>query len=56
MTLSADGKGPLTKIYRPTELDELLQKLELGGTKEEQVGVGEGTGGGGSGGSIAVST
>ncbi|RSH85888.1 uncharacterized protein EHS24_004073 [Apiotrichum porosum] len=56
MTLHADTKQPLAKIYRPAELDELLQQLELGGTKEETVGVGEGTGGGGSGGNIAVST
>lgn len=56
MTLAPGAKGPLAKIYRPIELDELLQKLELGGTKEEQIGVGEGTGGGGSGGNIAVST
>jgi 20S proteasome subunit alpha 3 len=56
MTLAPGSKAPLAKIYRPNELDELLQKLELGGTKEEQIGVGEGTGGGGSGGNIAVST
>ncbi|TXT04364.1 hypothetical protein VHUM_04131 [Vanrija humicola] len=54
MTLKAD-KQPLAKIYRPSELDTLLQKLELGGTKDEQIGAGEGTGGGGSG-NIAVST
>lgn len=55
MTLQADAKQPLAKIYNPSELDELLQKLELGGTKEEAIGAGEGTGGGG-GGNIAVST
>ncbi|WOO86150.1 Proteasome subunit alpha type-4-A [Vanrija pseudolonga] len=54
MTLT-DDKQPLAKIYRPSELDTLLQKLELGGTKDEQIGAGEGTGGGGSG-NIAVST
>lgn len=55
MTLNNDTKQPLAKIFRPAELDELLQKLELGGTQEEQVGVGEGTGGG-DGGNIAMST
>lgn len=55
MTLNNDTKQPLAKIFRPAELDELLQKLELGGTKDEQVGVGEGTGGG-DGGNIAMST
>lgn len=54
--MTLDNKQPLAKIYRTAELDELLQKLELGGTQEEQIGVGEGTGGGGSGGNIAVST
>jgi 20S proteasome subunit alpha 3 len=57
MTLAAGTKSPVAKIYRPAELDELLRKLELGGTKDEQLGVGEGSGGGGGGeGNIAVST
>ncbi len=55
MTLVPGSKQPLAKIYGAGELDELLQKLELGGTKEEQIGVGEGTGGGDAG-NIAVST
>lgn len=55
MTLNSDTKQPLAKIFRPAELDELLQKLELGGTKDDHVGVGEGTGGG-DGGNIAMST
>lgn len=55
MTLNNDTKQPLAKIFRPAELDELLQKLELGGTKDDHVGVGEGTGGG-DGGNIAMST
>lgn len=57
MTLHPTTKQPLAKIYRPSELDALLRKLELGGTNEEQVGVGEGTGGGGGGeGNVAMST
>jgi len=57
MTLNPETKAPLAKIYRPVELDELLRQLELGGTKDEQLGVGEGTGGGGGGeGNIALST
>jgi len=57
MTLHPTTKQPLAKIYRPSELDELLRKLELGGTKEEQVGVGEGSGGGGGGeGNVSMST
>ncbi len=57
MTLQAGSKQPLAKIYRPAELDELLRKYELGGTKDEQIGVGEGSGGGGGGeGNIAMST
>ena len=55
MTL-ASNKQPLAKIYRPSELDELLQSLELGGTQDETVGAGEGTGGGGNRGNIAMST
>ncbi|BEI84369.1 hypothetical protein CcaverHIS002_0409730 [Cutaneotrichosporon cavernicola] len=55
MTLVPGVQQPLAKIYGADELDELLQKLELGGTKEEQIGVGEGTGGGDAG-NIAVST
>lgn len=58
MTLHPTTKAPLAKIYRPSEIDELLRKLELGGTQEEQVGVGEGTGGGGGndGGNVSMST
>jgi len=57
MTLHAETKQPLAKIYRPSELDELLRKLELGGTQEDKVDVGEGTGGGGGGeGNVAMST
>lgn len=57
MTLDPKTKQPLAKIYRPTELDELLQKYELGGTKEDAIGVGEGSGGGGGGeGNVAMST
>lgn len=57
MTLQPDTKQPLAKIYRPSEIDELLRQLELGGTQEETIGVGEGTGGGGGGeGNVAMST
>ena len=57
MTLHPPTKAPLAKIYRPSEIDELLRKLELGGTQEDQVGVGEGTGGGsGAGGNVSMST
>lgn len=57
MSLHPQTKQPLAKIYRPSEVDALLRKLELGGTQEEQVGVGEGTGGGGGGeGNVAMST
>lgn len=57
MTLHSQSKQPLAKIYRPAELDELLRKYELGGTKDEQIGVGEGSGGGGGGeGNVAMST
>ncbi|RSH94998.1 hypothetical protein EHS25_000083 [Saitozyma podzolica] len=57
MTLHPTTKQPLAKIYRPAEVDELLQKLELGGTKDDEIGVGEGTGGGGGGeGNVAMST
>jgi len=56
MTLNSQ-KAPVAKIYRPAELDALLQELELGGTKDEQLGVGEGTGGGGGGeGNVSLST
>lgn len=58
MTLHPTSKQPLAKIYRPSELDELLRKYELGGTKDDQIGVGEGTGGGGGqeGGNVSLST
>lgn len=57
MTLHPETKQPHAKIYRPAELDELLQKLELGGTVDSEVGVGQGTGGGGGGdGNVAMST
>ncbi|GFZ47100.1 proteasome endopeptidase complex [Saitozyma sp. JCM 24511] len=57
MTLHPTTKQPLAKIYRPAEVDALLQKLELGGTKDDEIGVGEGTGGGGGGeGNVAMST
>jgi 20S proteasome subunit alpha 3 len=57
MTLQPETKQPLAKIYRPSEIDELLRQLELGGTQEESIGVGEGTGGGGGGeGNVAMST
>lgn len=57
MTLHPETKQPLAKIYRPKELDELLQKYELGGTKDDSIGVGEGTGGGGGGeGNVSIST
>ena len=47
MTLDPRTQQPIAKIYRPSDLDALLRELELGGTQEDQVGVGEGTGGGG---------
>jgi 20S proteasome subunit alpha 3 len=56
MTLHPTTKQPLAKIYRPAELDTLLQKYELGGTKDETVGAGEATGGGGGDGNVAMST
>jgi 20S proteasome subunit alpha 3 len=57
MTLHPETKQPLAKIYRPSELDELLRKLELGGKQEDKVEAGEGTGGGGGGeGNVAMST
>jgi 20S proteasome subunit alpha 3 len=57
MTLHPETKQPLAKIYRPKELDELLQKYELGGTTDDAIGVGEGTGGGGGGeGNVSIST
>ncbi|OCF56418.1 20S proteasome subunit alpha 3 [Kwoniella mangroviensis CBS 10435] len=55
MTLNPTTKQPLSKIYRPTELDSLLRDMELGGTAEDAVGALEGTGGGG-GGNVAIST
>ncbi|WWC98021.1 hypothetical protein V866_004910 [Kwoniella sp. B9012] len=55
MTLNPTTKQPLSKIYRPSELDSLLRDLELGGTAEDAVGAMEGTGGGG-GGNVAIST
>lgn len=54
MTLVPENKQPLAKIYGAEELDALLQKLELGGTKEEQLGVGEGTGAGDAGSIVAA--
>jgi 20S proteasome subunit alpha 3 len=58
MTLHPTSRQPLAKIYRPSELDDLLRKYELGGTKDDQIGVGEGTGGGGGqeGGNVSLST
>lgn len=57
MTLHPKTNQPHAKIYRPAELDELLRKFELGGTKDEVIGVGEGSGGGGGGeGNVAMST
>lgn len=58
MTLHPTTSQPLAKIYRPSELDELLRKYELGGTKDDQIGAGEGSGGGGGqeGGNISLST
>ncbi|ORX39332.1 putative proteasome subunit alpha type 4 [Kockovaella imperatae] len=57
MTLDPKTKQPLAKIYRPNELDALLRQLELGGTSDDQVGVGEATGGGGGDeGNVAMST
>ncbi|AAW44007.1 hypothetical protein CNBF2840 [Cryptococcus deneoformans B-3501A] len=54
MTLHPETKQPLAKIYRASELDELLQKLELGGTNDD---LAEGSGGGGGGEShVAIST
>lgn len=55
MTLHAETKEPVAKIYRASELDELLRKLELGGTPDSEVT--QGTGGGGAQeGSVSVST
>lgn len=55
MTLHPTTKQPVAKIFRAAELDELLRKLELGGTADAEVVAG--TGGGGAGeGSVAVST
>ncbi|TYJ57352.1 hypothetical protein B9479_001891 [Cryptococcus floricola] len=55
MTLDGKTQQPLAKIFRASELDELLQKLELGGTQEDVAA--EGTGGGGGGeGNVAMST
>lgn len=58
-TTSTTGQPqPIAKIYRPSELDEVLRELDLGGTKDEQLGAGEGTGGGGGreSGNVAIST
>lgn len=55
MTLHPETKEPVAKIFRASELDALLQKLELGGTPDAEVV--QGTGGGGAGeGSVAIST
>lgn len=55
MTLHAETKEPVAKIYRASELDELLRKLELGGTPDSEVT--QGTGGGGAQeGSVSIST
>ncbi|KAI5450869.1 Proteasome subunit alpha type-3 [Naganishia albida] len=55
MTLHPETKEPVAKIFRAAELDELLRKLELGGTPDAEVV--QGTGGGGAGeGSVAIST
>jgi 20S proteasome subunit alpha 3 len=57
MTLDPQTNLPLAKIFRSTELDELLRKYELGGTAEAEVAIGQGTGGGNGGdASISVST
>lgn len=57
MTLHPETQEPLAKIYRATELDDLLKKLDLGGTNDAETAAGEGTGGGGArDGPIAVST
>lgn len=57
MTVDPKTQQPLAKIFRSSELDDLLKKLELGGTAEAEVGAGEGTGGGdGADGSVAMST
>ncbi|WVQ81283.1 hypothetical protein IAT38_003406 [Cryptococcus sp. DSM 104549] len=54
MTLHPEAKSPLAKIYKASELDELLRKLELGGTTDDAA---EGSGGGGGGeGNVAMST
>ena len=55
LTLSSTTSRPVPKIFAPTEVDALLQKLELGGTKEDTVGAGAGSGGGSSG-DVAMST
>ncbi|ODN95821.1 20S proteasome subunit alpha 3 [Cryptococcus wingfieldii CBS 7118] len=55
MTLDGKTQQPLAKIFRASELDELLQKLELGGTQEDVAAEGTG-GGGGSEGNVAMST
>ncbi|KAJ9094992.1 hypothetical protein QFC21_005785 [Naganishia friedmannii] len=55
MTLHPTTHDPVAKIFRAAELDELLRKLELGGTADAEVVAG--TGGGGAGdGNVAVST
>lgn len=57
MTLDPETQLPLAKIFRSTELDELLRKYELGGNADSEVGVGQGTGGGSGGdANISVST
>jgi 20S proteasome subunit alpha 3 len=55
MTLHAETKEPVAKIYRASELDELLRKLELGGTPDSEVSQGSG-GGGAQEGSVSIST
>ena len=55
LTLSSTTSRPVPKIFAPTEVDALLQKLSLGGTKEDTVGAGAGSGGGSSG-DVAMST
>ncbi|CDZ96506.1 proteasome subunit alpha type 4 [Phaffia rhodozyma] len=49
LTLNPTTKRPLAKIFSGEETDSILQRLGLGGTKEETVGAGAGTGGGSSG-------
>jgi hypothetical protein len=49
MTLSSSTNLPSAKIFSPEEVDSLLQKLELGGTKDSTVEAGAGSGGGSTG-------